>query len=125
MNQIDGEDFTINGLSISPLPVMHLRLPVLGFRIQNFSYITDANFIPDDTLAKLQGTEVLVLNALQRAAHISHFNLEQAVEIAGRIKAKQTYLTHISHKLGLHSDVAKELPENVALAYDGLQITIG
>jgi phosphoribosyl 1,2-cyclic phosphate phosphodiesterase len=124
MNQIDGKDFNINGLNISPLPVMHFKLPVLGFRFHNFSYITDANFIPDETLDKLRGTEILVLNALQRAAHISHFNLEQAIEVAAKVNARQTFLTHISHKLGLHADVTKELPENIGLAYDGLQIEL-
>jgi phosphoribosyl 1,2-cyclic phosphate phosphodiesterase len=102
---------------------MHLKLPVLGFRIGSFSYITDANFIPDETMEKLQGTETLVLNALQRAAHISHFNLQQALDMADRIRPKQTYLTHISHKLGMHADVTRELPQNVALAFDGLRIS--
>jgi phosphoribosyl 1,2-cyclic phosphate phosphodiesterase len=96
---------------------------VLGFRIGNFSYITDANHIPDDTLKKLKGTEVLVLNALQRAEHISHFNLEQAIKMADQVEAGQTYFTHISHKLGLHAEVTNELPANVALSFDGLQIS--
>jgi phosphoribosyl 1,2-cyclic phosphate phosphodiesterase len=123
LNRIDGQSFDVNGLSITPLPVLHLKMPVLGFRIHNFSYITDANFIPDETLARLEGTEVLVLNALQRTEHISHFNLEQALEMADRIKPAKTFFTHISHKLGLHADVTKELPDNVALAFDGLQIS--
>jgi phosphoribosyl 1,2-cyclic phosphate phosphodiesterase len=100
-----------------------MKLPVLGFRINNFSYITDANFIPEETMTLLKGTDVLVLNALQRDAHISHFNLKQALEVADRINARFTYFTHISHKLGSHADVAKELPSNTALAHDGLQIS--
>jgi phosphoribosyl 1,2-cyclic phosphate phosphodiesterase len=123
LKEIDVNTFIVNDIRVMPLPVMHLKLPVLGFRIGNFSYITDANFIPDETIEKLQGTETLVLNALQRAAHISHFNLQQALDMADKIRPKQTYLTHISHKLGMHADVTKELPQNVALAFDGLRIS--
>jgi phosphoribosyl 1,2-cyclic phosphate phosphodiesterase len=123
LNQIDGADFSLNGINITPLPVMHLKMPVLGFRIKNFSYITDANFIPDETIEKLNGTEILVLNALQRAEHISHFNLQQALAVAEKINAGHTYLIHISHKLGSHADVTKELPTKVSLAFDGLQIS--
>lgn len=122
LNEIDGREFSINGIRVTPLPVQHLKLPVLGFRFNNFSYITDANHIPDTTLEKLKGTEVLVLNALQREPHVSHFNLAEALNMIGKIKPIKTYLTHISHKLGTHADVSRELPENVSLAYDGLQI---
>jgi len=97
---------------------------VLGFRIGNFSYITDANYISDETMDLLKGTEVLVLNALQREKHISHFNLEEAIAMVDRIKPKTTYFTHISHKLGLHGEVEKELPKGIALAYDGQQIDV-
>lgn len=124
LNKIDGHDFAVNGVQITPLPVVHLKMPVFGFRFKNFSYITDANYIPDETMEKLKGTDVLVLNALQREQHISHFNLNEALEMVEKIKPAQTYFIHISHKLGLHADVIKELPANVALAYDGLQITI-
>jgi phosphoribosyl 1,2-cyclic phosphate phosphodiesterase len=123
LNEINNEPFFVNEEQIIPLPVMHFKLPVIGFRVGNFSYITDANFIPEETQQKLKGTEILVLNALQRDEHISHFNLRQALEAVERIKPQQTYLTHISHKLGLHADVAKELPEHVSLAFDGLQIS--
>jgi len=122
LNLIDDEPFSVNGIKVLPLPVMHLKMPVHGFRFGNFSYITDANFIPEETLDKLSGTEILVLNALQREPHISHFNLEEALLMADTIKPKLTYLTHISHKLGTHADVTKELPSNVLLAYDGLQL---
>lgn len=122
---IDSEPFIANGLKIIPLPVLHLRLPVFGFRFGNFSYITDANFIPDQTLERLTGTEVLVLNALQIDPHISHFNLDEALAVIARVKPAKAYLTHISHKLGLHADVQKKLPDNVALAYDGLEIAVG
>lgn len=122
LHQINAEPFTINGTEIIPLPVMHLKMPVFGFRFKNFSYITDANFIPEGTMEKLKGTEILVLNALQREPHVSHFNLKEALYMVEKIKPKQTYLTHISHKLGLHADVSRELPVNVMLAYDGLQL---
>lgn len=122
LHEINGEDFEINGIRISPLPVLHLKLPVLGFRVGNFSYITDANLIPDSTIKKLEGTSTLVLNALQREEHVSHFNLEQSLEMINRIHPDKAYIVHMSHKLGLHGDVSNELPENVSLAFDGLQI---
>jgi phosphoribosyl 1,2-cyclic phosphate phosphodiesterase len=116
--------FSINGITITPLPVMHLRLPVLGFRIGDFSYITDANSISDSTYEKLKGTKTLVINALQKEPHISHFNLEQAIETVKKINPEKAYFTHISHKMGLHSEVSKELPTNISLAVDGLQVSI-
>jgi phosphoribosyl 1,2-cyclic phosphate phosphodiesterase len=124
LHEINGQPFHVQGVSVLPLPVMHLKLPVLGFRIGDFSYITDANFIPDETMAALQGTEILVLNALQREPHISHFNLAEAIAMVARIKPRKAYFTHISHKLGLHSAVEKELPANIHLSYDGLQLTL-
>lgn len=124
MNTITDEPFTFHGLSIIPLPVLHMRMPVMGFRVGNFSYITDTNHIPEPTLEKLEGTEVLVLTALQREQHISHFNLEEAIEMVNVIQPKEAYFTHISHKLGLHADVEKELPDHIHLAYDGLRISL-
>jgi phosphoribosyl 1,2-cyclic phosphate phosphodiesterase len=121
-NEIEHQPFLINEVSITPLPVLHLTLPVLGFRVGNFSYITDANHIPEATLALLAGTEVLVLNALQIEPHISHFNLEEALRMVEIIKPGVTYFTHISHKLGMHGTIEKKLLANVWLAYDGLQI---
>lgn len=122
--EITESPFQFEGVSITPIPVLHYKLHVLGFRIGDFSYITDANFIPDESLSKLEGTEVLVLNALQQESHISHFTLEQAIEQALKIGAKTTYFTHISHRLGLHQEVERNLPEGIFLAYDGLQISI-
>ena len=122
--EITDQEFHIRGVKITPLPVMHLNMPVLGFRIADFSYITDTNFIPDDTLEKLKGTHVLVLNALQREKHVSHFNLEEAIAMAKKIGAPKTYFTHISHKLGTHKKVEKELPESIALGFDGLAIEV-
>ncbi|HEX5169184.1 MAG TPA: MBL fold metallo-hydrolase [Cyclobacteriaceae bacterium] len=124
LKEINNASFSINGVNITPLPVKHLNLPVLGFRVNNFCYITDANYIPDETLEKMQGTDVLVLNALQKAKHVSHFNFDEAIEQAGIIKPRHTYFTHISHNLGLHANTSKELPGNISLAYDGLQIDV-
>jgi phosphoribosyl 1,2-cyclic phosphate phosphodiesterase len=124
LNEINDAPFKVNGLEVTPLPVTHLHMPVLGFRVGGFSYITDANFIPEETHQKLKGTKVLVLNALQIENHISHFNLEQAIEVAAQVGADKTYFTHISHKLGLHKSISANLPENVALAYDGLTVTL-
>ena len=124
-NLIDEGPFSVNGVNVLPLPVMHLKMPVFGFRFVNFSYITDANFIPDKTMEKLKGTEILVLNALQREPHISHFNLKEAVSMVEKIQPRLTYFTHISHKLGTHAEVSKELPPNVMLAYDGQQLDVG
>jgi phosphoribosyl 1,2-cyclic phosphate phosphodiesterase len=124
LNSIREDAFEFQGIRITPLPVLHLHMPVLGFRIGNFSYITDTNNIPESTLKKLEGTEVLVLTALQREQHISHYNLTEAVKMANLIKPERAYFTHISHKLGLHTEVEKELPDNVQLAYDGLAIKV-
>lgn len=124
LHTLNDRPFKIGGIEIIPLPVMHMRLPVLGFRFGNFSYITDANFIPEETFLLLEGTEVLVLNALQKESHVSHFTLQEAVTVAARVGARKTFFTHISHKLGTHKNVSKELPESVALAYDGLTIAL-
>ena len=120
--EIDQHPFQINGIAITPIPVLHYKLPVLGFRVGDFSYITDANQIPEESYALLEGTEILVLNALQKEPHIAHFTLDQAIEQALRIGAKKTYFTHISHRLGKHVAVEKELPEGIFLAYDGLKL---
>lgn len=122
--EIAHDPFDLLGISVTPLPVWHLNMPVLGFRIKDFSYITDANSIPPETMKKLEGTKILVLNALQKEKHVSHFNLEEAVAMAHQIGAQMTYFTHISHKLGTHKKVEKELHRTVALAYDGLSVTL-
>lgn len=124
LNEINGDPFMANGIKITPLPVTHLHMPVLGFRIGNFSYITDANFIPPKTFERIKGTEVLVLNALQIKDHISHFTLREAIEIAKKVGARKTYFTHISHKLGLHKVISEKLPENIELGYDGLIVSL-
>lgn len=122
--EITDSPFQLEGIQITPIPVLHYKLPVLGFRIGDFTYITDANFIPEESIELIRDSEILVLNALQREPHISHFTLDEAISVAIRIGAKQTYFTHISHKLGLHSEVDQELPEGISLAYDGLEVTL-
>lgn len=121
---LDGSPFEVEGVHITPIPVLHYRMPVLGFRIGNFAYITDANYIPPESMALLQGLEVLVLNALRHEPHISHFTLAEAVAVAQELKPRYTYFTHISHLLGLHSEVNATLPEGMYLAYDGLRIRV-
>jgi phosphoribosyl 1,2-cyclic phosphate phosphodiesterase len=122
--EIDDQPFHINGITIVPLPVTHLRMPVFGFRIGKFSYITDANSIPESTYEKLKGTEILILNALQKENHPSHFTLSESIEVAKKIGARKTYFTHMSHKLGLHKSIENELPESIALGFDGFSFTL-
>lgn len=116
--------FEINGQEIMPIEVFHYRLPVLGFRIGDFTYITDANYIASEEMQKIYGSKVLVLNALQKENHISHYNLEQAIQVARHIGAEKTYFTHISHKMGLHDDISSLLPENIFFAYDSLIVEV-
>lgn len=123
-HKINEEAFTIEGVEIIPIRVFHYKLPVLGFRVQNFAYITDTNNIEERELKKLQNLDVLVLNALRRESHISHYTLDEAIDMIQRLKPKQAYLTHISHVMGLHNEVNEELPENIALAFDGLEIHV-
>jgi phosphoribosyl 1,2-cyclic phosphate phosphodiesterase len=121
-NIIQNKAFTINGIEILPIEAMHYKLPVFGFRIKNFVYLTDVKSIADTEKEKLTNTEVLILGALQKEDHISHFTLWEALQFIEEIKPKMTYLTHISHKMGKHAQVEKELPANVKIGYDGLQI---
>lgn len=123
-NIMDGESFQAAGIDIIPISVMHYLLPVFGFRIGDFTYITDAKIISPQEKEKIKGSKILVINALQREKHVSHFTLDEALEFAAEIRANKTYLTHISHKLGTHAEVSKQLPEGVFLAYDGLELEI-
>lgn len=121
---IDNREFTVGGTAIIPIEVMHYKLPVFGFRIGDFTYITDANSISEAEKEKVYGSKIVVLNALQKEPHISHFTLAEAIALAEELGAEQTYFTHISHRLGLHKQVSTELPDGVFLAYDGLKITL-
>lgn len=121
---IGDDPFTIGDISLFPVNVMHYRLPVKGYRIHKFGYITDANFIAEAEKEKLKNLDVLVLNALRREPHMSHFTFDQAIELVKELKPRKAYFTHISHQLGRHEDLAKELPSHIELAFDGLQIII-
>ena len=114
--------FLVGGKRVVPIEVMHGQLPVMGFRIDNFCYLTDVKTIEKDELNKLKDCDVLVLNALRIEPHYSHLNLEEALQMVDFLKPKRTYLTHISHLLGFHEELSKQLPENVFLAYDNLKI---
>ncbi len=124
LHEIKNETFEIEGIVIQPIEVMHHRLPVFGYRFNNFAYITDVNFISETELQKLQNLDILVLGALQIPAHPSHYTLAEAIEVAQRIGAKQTYFTHISHKMGKHEAVSQILPPTIYLAYDGLMLSL-
>jgi phosphoribosyl 1,2-cyclic phosphate phosphodiesterase len=125
LHLIENNLCSIQGVDVLPIEVMHHKLPVMGFRIGDFTYITDANFISEKEKEKIRGSKVLVLNALRREEHISHFTLEQAIDLVNELKPEKAYFTHISHQLGLHDEVEKELPTGISLAYDGLKIKIG
>lgn len=122
LHTIIDQPFYIGSSEIIPLNIMHYKLPILGYRIGDFTYITDAKTIADETLEKVKGSRFLVVNALQHEEHISHFTLDEAIEFAQKVGAETTYFTHISHNLGLHDVVEKDLPTNIKLAYDGLTI---
>lgn len=119
---IDNHKFTVNSIEVTPIEVMHHKLSVFGFRIGNFSYITDANYISEEEKRKLEGSEILVINALRKSKHISHFSLDEAIEIIQEVNPRQAFITHLSHFIGLHEKIQQDLPENIFLAYDGLVV---
>jgi len=121
---IDGNPFKIGNKKAIPVDVFHGSLQVYGFRIDNFAYVTDAKTIPAESLEKLKGLDVLVINALRFEPHKTHLNVEEALEVVDVLKPKQTYFTHISHHLGFHEEVSRTLPKNVFLAYDNLKIKV-
>ena len=120
-----GEEFELYGKHVLPIEVMHFKMPVLGFRIDDFAYVTDAKTISEESFKMLEGVDVLVLNALQEIPHISHLTLEEALDVIARISPKQAYLTHISHRFARHTDIDALLPEGVFAAYDGLSLEVG
>lgn len=124
LNAITNEPFLIGDIKFIPIEVMHYKLPVKGFRINDFTYITDAKTISDSEKQLIKGSSILVINALQKQTHISHFTLEEAITFAQEIGAERTYFTHISHRLGRHEDISKDLPLGIELAYDGLKLEI-
>lgn len=123
-NVIENKTFAVKGINVIPVDVMHNRVQVFGFRIRDFAYVTDAKTIKEEEAEKLKGVDVLVLNALRKEPHHSHFNLEEALQFIKKIGPDRAYLTHISHLMGFHDEVQAQLPDNVYLAYDNLQIEI-
>jgi phosphoribosyl 1,2-cyclic phosphate phosphodiesterase len=125
LHKIDLEPFTLfENIQIIPIEVKHYLMPVLGFRINNFTYITDAKTIAEKEIEKIKGTEVLVINALRIESHPAHFNLDEALQFIDIIKPKMAFLTHISHLFGTHKEIEQMLPKNVYVSYDGLQFDI-
>ncbi len=121
---IDEKPFVIGDIPVQPILVYHHKMPVFGFRFGDFTYITDANRIEADQKALIRGSKVLVLNALRKEAHISHFTLQEAVDLATELDIPEVYFTHISHQLGLHDSINQELPPHIQLAYDGLELRL-
>ena len=124
MHTITLEPFVVGDIPVTPVLVWHLKMPVMGFRFGKFTYITDANRIDDTEKEKIKGSEILVLNALRKQKHISHFNLSEAIATVQELNVPRAYFTHISHQLGKHEDVEKELPKGIHLAYDRLVLDI-
>ena len=124
MHVKDDESFSVGDLDFQPIKVKHLHMDVMGYRIGDFTYITDANYISNEEKHKIVGSKVLVLNALRKEKHLSHFTLQEAIDLAVELQVPTTYFTHISHQLGLHEEVSKELPAGMFLAYDGLVIHV-
>jgi phosphoribosyl 1,2-cyclic phosphate phosphodiesterase len=121
LTTVSDHNFNIKGIEIIPVRVFHYRLPIYGYRIGNFAYITDANYIPEESKEKLFGVKYLVINALRKEKHISHFSLREAIDFIREISPKKAFITHISHQMGFHKVVSEELPPGIFLAYDGLQ----
>jgi len=121
---IDDKPFRIGDMDIVPVEVWHMKMPVLGFRFGKFTYITDANRLEEEAKEKVRGSEVIVINALRREKHISHFNLQEAVDLVNELEIPRAYFTHISHQLGLHEKINRELPNGIELAYDGLELEL-
>ncbi len=120
----DTEPFWINDVEVIPIRVMHYKLPILGFRIGDFAYLTDVKTVPEKELSKLENLDMLVVSALRRTEHISHQTLDQALDLIHKINPKKTYLTHLSHQMGLHNEVGQELEASISIAYDGLVVKV-
>lgn len=122
LNSIALDPFFIGDIEILPVEVWHMKMPVYGFRFGDFTYITDANRIEESEKEKIRGSKILVLNALRREKHISHYNLEEAIRLVQELEIPEAYFTHISHQLGRHDEIEKHLPKGIHLAYDGLKL---
>ena len=124
LNDIDSDIFMVGDIPVQPIKVWHLHMPVLGFRFGSFTYITDANRIDEEEKEKIKGSKIIVLNTLRHKKHISHFTLQEAIDLADELEIPTAYFTHISHQLGKHEDVSYTLPAGRLLAYDGLKIAL-
>ncbi len=124
LKNVEDKAFAIDGVEFVPVRCWHHKLPVFGYRVGDLTYITDTNFIEDSELEKIRGSKILIINCLRKEKHISHFNLEEVLEVIEKVQPEKAYLTHISHAFGKYSDVEKDLPENVHLAYDGLKMNV-
>ncbi len=124
ITEIDCTPFSIEGIEIVPIRVMHYRLPILGFRIGRFAYLTDVKTVPEEEIEKLKDLDVLVVSALRKRDHISHQTLDEAVALIHKIEPKEAYLTHLSHQMGLHDEVEKELEDGIKIAYDGMELRV-
>jgi len=124
LHEISETVFFIDDIRVIPIRIMHAKLPILGFRVGQLAYLTDMKTISEQSIDKLQGLDVLVMNALRINTHVSHLSLNEAIEIAQKIGARKTYFTHMSHDIGLNAEVNRLLPENIQLAYDGLKLNI-
>lgn len=124
LNTINDFSFNIRGIDIIPIRVRHMNLEIYGFRIGNFAYITDASYIPESSKEKLIGVKYLVINALRKEKHISHFSLREAINVIKEISPRKAFITHISHQMGLAKNVSEELPAGIMLAYDGLSMVL-
>ena len=124
LHLLENKPFMIGDMEVIPIRGFHYKLPVFGFRFGKIAYVTDVNRLEHAEIDKLRGLDVLVLNALRKEDHISHYNLDQALEIIAEVKPGKASLTHLSHQMGFHDEVQPELPENVFLAYDGLEIVV-
>lgn len=122
LNDIPDYMFTVKGINILPVRVRHMNMEILGFRIGDFAYITDANYIPEQSKERLFGVKYLVINALRKEKHVSHFSLREAIDFIREISPRKAYITHISHQMGLHKEVSEELPPGIMLGYDGLSL---
>lgn len=125
LNTIDNESFVIGDIPVLPIEVWHLKMPVYAFRLGDFTYITDANRIEESEKEKIRGSKILVVNALRKEKHISHFSLDEAIALVQELEVPEAYFTHISHQLGRHQEVEKNLPHGIHLAYDGLKLKCG
>jgi len=124
LKNVDGHSFFIDSIQITPIRCFHHKLPVYGYRVGDLTYITDTNSIPEEEMDKIRGSRILIINALRKEPHISHFSMDEALTVIDQIKPEKAYLTHASHTFGKHEDIEKELPENVFMAFDGLRLNL-